>query len=137
MLGAELALNGIFTFTVNYGGNPSIQVYQNYTKGNLEQTEAVKSLEGANFYRMDSLEKRNNGGDGISAYLNEPMAYDYPGMAHYSSTYDTDISRLIFDLGYSTLTNLSVYQEAILPSDSLLGIKYLLTTQDVTGYGKV
>ena len=55
LLGAELALNGIFTFAVNYGGNPSIQVYQDYTKGNLEQTEAVKSLEGENFYRMDSL----------------------------------------------------------------------------------
>lgn len=137
LLGAELALNGIFTFAVNYGGNQSIQVYLDYTKGNLAQTEAVKSLEGAKFYRMDSLEKRNNGGDGISAYLNESMAYDYQGMAHYSSTYDTDISRLIFDLGYSTLTDLSIYQEAILPSDSLLGIKYLMSTKDVTGYGKV
>lgn len=137
LLGAELALNGIFTFAANYGGNQSIQVYLDYTKGNLEQTEAVKSLEDANFYRMDSLEKRNNVGDGISAYLNEPMAYDYQGMAHYSSTYDTDISRLIFDLGYSTLTDLSVYQEAILTSDSLLGIKYLMSAKDVTGYGKV
>lgn len=57
LLGAELALNGIFTFAANYGGNQSIQVYLDYTKGNLEQTEAVKSLEDANFYRMDSLEK--------------------------------------------------------------------------------
>lgn len=137
LLGAELALNGIFTFVINYGENQSIQVYQDYVKETIEQTESVKNREEEAFYRMDSLEKRNDPGDGCSAYLNEPMAYDYAGLAHYSSTYDSDVNRLIFDLGYSTLTDLSVYQEAILPSDSLLGMKYLMSKKDVVGYEKL
>lgn len=137
LLAAELVLNGVFTFVINYGGNQNIDVYLDYASGTEEQIEAVKDREKAEFYRMDSLEKRNDGGDGISAYLNEPMAYGYHGMAHYSSTYDTDISRLIFDLGYSTLTDLSVYQEAILPSDSLLGMKYLMSKKEVLGYEKL
>lgn len=136
LMAAELVLNGVFTFVENYGGNQSIDVYRDYVNGTEEQIEAVKNREKAEFYRMDSLEKRNDGGDGISAYLNEPMAYGYHGMAHYSSTFDTDISRLIFDLGYSTLTDLSVYQEAILPSDSLLGMKYLMSKKEVLGYEK-
>lgn len=136
-LGIELAINGIFTFIPNYAHNQSIQVYLDYAKGTIEQTEAVKNQEEEPFYRMDSLEKRNDPGDGCSAYLNEPMAYNYAGMAHYSSTYDSDANRLVFDLGYSTLTDLSVYQEAILPSDSLLGMKYLMSKKEVTGYEKM
>ncbi len=137
LLAAELILNGVFTFVINYGGNHSIDLYLDYARETGKQIQAVKDQENAEFYRMDSLEKRYDGGDGISAYLNEPMAYGYHGMAHYSSTYDTDISRMIFDLGYSTLTDLSVYQESILPSDSLLGMKYLMSKKEVLGYEKL
>lgn len=137
LLTGELVLNGVFTFVINYGSNQEISVYQDYAEQSAEQVEQIKEQENSLFYRMDTLEKRNDPGDGCSAYLNEAMVYGYRGLAHYSSTYDTNLSRLIFDLGYSTLLDLSVVQESILPADSLFGVKYLLSKYPVQGYEKV
>lgn len=136
-LALELVLNGVLTFSFNYRENQGIDVYLDYAAQSEKQIEQIKEREQAEFYRMDTLEKRSDAGNGCSAYLNEAMAYGYSGLAHYSSTFDTDLSRLIYDLGYSTLLDLSVVQESILPSDSLFGIKYLLSKKEVTGYEKV
>lgn len=127
MLAAELVLNGVFTFVINYGANPDIRVYTDYVSQSQQQIEQIQEREESVFYRMDTLEKRNDAGDGCSAFLNEAMVYGYHGLAHYSSTYDTDISKMIFDVGYSTLLDLSVIQESIIPSDALFGVKYLLS----------
>lgn len=137
VLAAELVLNGVFTFVINYGANPDIRVYTDYVSQSQQQIEQIQEREESVFYRMDTLEKRNDAGDGCSAFLNEAMVYGYHGLAHYSSTYDTDISKMIFDVGYSTLLDLSVIQESIIPSDALLGVKYLLSQKEVAGYEKV
>ena len=65
------------------------------------------------------------------------MAYGYHGISHYSSTYDTNISDMIHDLGYSSTYDLSIYTEPILPADALFGIRYVLSRQDLLGLQKV
>lgn len=135
ILAAELVANGVLTFVVNYWER-DVSVYQEYVVQSEKQISSIKEKEEAEFYRMDTLQKRNDAGTGCSAYLNEAMVYGYRGLNHYSSTFDTDISRFLYDVGYSTLLDLSVYQESILPSDSLMGIKYLLSNREVPGYVK-
>ncbi len=137
LLGAELVINGTLTFLVNYGENQDISVYQEYVKQSQEQIQAIRQMEDSVFYRMDTLEKRNDWGDGCSAYQNESMVYGYYGLGHYSSTFDKGISKMLFDIGYSTLLDLSVVSESILPADSLFGMKYLLSKHEVAGYEKV
>ena len=65
------------------------------------------------------------------------MAYGYHGISHYSSTYDTNISDMIHDLGYSSTYDLSIYTEPILPADALFGIRYVLSRQELLGLQKV
>lgn len=137
VLAVELVLNGVFTFVINYGTNSDISSYKDYVTQSQQQIELIREREKDVFYRMDTLEKRNDMGDGCSAFINEAMVYGYRGLAHYSSTYDKDISKMIFDIGYSSLLDLSVIQESILPSDAFFGVKYLLSKKDIVGYEKV
>ena len=136
-LAGELLVNGVLTFTVNYGENGSVSDYQNYVLNEEKLVEQVKDREEDLFYRMDTLEKRNDNGTRLSAYLNEAMVYGYRSLSHYSSAYDTDVNRMLYDLGYSSELVLGGMDEAILPSDSLFGVKYLLSEKDVPGYIKL
>ena len=138
LLGAELVANGVITFAFNYGWNPSVEAYQTYAKEAKVQADLVKeSAKPSTFYRMETVSKRYNEESHCSAYLNDSMAYGYHGISHYSSTYDTNISDMIHDLGYSSTYDLSIYTEPILPADALFGIRYVLSRQDLLGLQKV
>lgn len=137
VLAVELTANGVITFAFNYGANPDVAAYQEYAVQAKEQAELVKKYDDAVFWRMDTVSKRYNEESRCSAYLNDAMAYGYRGLAHYSSTYDTNISDMIYDMGYSTARDLSIYTEPILTTDALMGIKYVLSRQDITGMEKV
>lgn len=137
ILAAELTANGVLTFAYNYQWNPEVTAYQEYASQAEEQAEMVQAYDDSVFYRMETVSKRYNEESMCSAYLNDSMAYGYRGIAHYSSTFDTDISNLIYDLGYSSLRDLSIYTQPILPSDALLGIKYVLSRHDLVGLEKV
>lgn len=136
-LAAELLVNGILTFTINYGENGSVSDFQDYVTNEKKLVEQVMENEDDLFYRMDTLEKRNDSGTKLSAYLNEAMAYGYRSLSHYSSAYDTDVNRMVYDLGYSSELVLGGMDESILTSDSLFGVKYLLSKKDVPGYIKM
>lgn len=136
-LAAELTANGVITFAFNYGASPQVTEYQNYASQAKEQAKQVKEYEDSVFWRMDTASKRYNEESRCSAYLNDAMAYGYRGLAHYSSTYDTNISDMIYDMGYSSLHDFSIYTEPILTTDALLGIKYVLSRQELTGLEKV
>lgn len=137
VLSAELTANGVITFAFNYMANPDVKAYQEYAIQAKKQAELVKNYEDAVFWRMDTVSKRYNEESRCSAYLNDAMAYRYRGLAHYSSTYDTNISDMIYDMGYSSLHDFSIYTEPILTTDALLGIKYVLSRQALTGLEKV
>lgn len=137
VLAVELILNGVGTFRINYQWNPEISAYTDYVEQSAKQITMLKEQEDAAFYRMDTFQKRYDDGTAISAYLNESMVYGYHGLNHYSSTYDTNISDMIYRLGYSSLLDLSIVSESILPSDALFGMKYVLSKRDVFGYDKV
>ena len=137
LLIAELTANGVITFDFNYEANPEVSAYQEYAVQAKEQAELVKNYEEDVFWRMDTVTKRYDEESRCSAYLNDAMAYGYRGLAHYSSTYDTNISNMIYDIGYSSLHDFSIYTEPVLPTDALLGIKYVLSEHDITGLKKV
>lgn len=139
LLCGELLANGLLTFSNNYMFNPSVEAYQSYAKEAKAQADLVKEYAGEDggFYRMETVSKRYNEESRCSAYLNDSMAYGYHGIAHYSSTFDSDISAMIHDLGYSSLYDLSIYTDPILTSDALLGIRYVLSREDLMGLEKV
>lgn len=139
LLCGELLANGVLTFVYDYQWNSSEEAFPAYVKEAKQQAELVKEYaeEEGGFYRMETSSKRDNVVSRCSAYLNESMAYGYHGIAHYSSTYDSALSTLIHDLGYSYNYQLSVYTEPILSSDALFGIRYVLSQDDIAGLEKV
>ncbi|MCI8293931.1 MAG: YfhO family protein [Hespellia sp.] len=134
---AELTANGVLTFAFNYGWNPNVEAYIEYASQAEKQAAQVQEYDDSIFYRMDTVSKRYNEESRCSAYLNDAMAYGYHGMAHYSSTFDTDISDMIYGMGYSSLHDLSIYTQPILPTDALLGIKYVLSRENLEGLEKI
>lgn len=137
VLAVEFVLNGAITFQINYQWNPENQAYQDYVNQSEVQIRSVQESEDSVFYRMDTLQKRYLEPNRCSAYLNEAMVYGYRGLNHYSSTYDSAVGDMLLDIGYSTERDLSIVSESVLPADSLFGVKYLLSTENVAGYEKV
>lgn len=137
VLSAELTANGVITFAFNYASNPDVEAYQDYASQAKQQAEQIQDYDDSVFYRMETVSKRYNEESRCSAYLNDSMAYGYHGISHYSSTYDTNISDMIQDMGYSSLYDLSIYTQPILPTDALFGIKYVLSREPLSGFEKL
>lgn len=137
VLAVEFVINGAITFQINYQWNPENEAYQDYVNQSEAQIRSVQESEDSVFYRMDTLQKRYLEPNRCSAYLNEAMVYGYRGLNHYSSTYDSAVGDMLLDIGYSTERDLSIVSESVLPADSLFGVKYLLSAENVAGYEKV
>lgn len=137
LLVSELIINGIFTFEWNYSESETAQKYSDYVVEEEKLVQEVKNYDDSVFYRMDTTTKRDQNPGRRSALLNEAMVYGYSGIAHYSSTYDKNISDVLNYAGYSTQLDLSIFGESILPMDALFGLKYLLSDREEAGYEKV
>lgn len=137
LLVSELIINGIFTFAWSYSQSETAQKYSDYVVEEEKLVQEVKGYDDSVFYRMDTTTKRDQNPGRRSALLNEAMVYGYSGIAHYSSTYDTNISDTLNYAGYSTLLDLSIFGESILSTDALFGLKYLLSDREEAGYEKV
>lgn len=134
LLISELLLNGILTLESVYATNffhNRIDEFKNYVLKEHQQIEGLKEYDKSPFYRTEVKEKRYNTS---TAYLNESLAFGYNGISHYSSTYDSELSDFLFDAGYSGVREATVFSESILPLDSLVGLKYVLSNENIPGY---
>ncbi|MBO5024199.1 MAG: YfhO family protein [Clostridia bacterium] len=103
---------------------------ENYTSYNsaIRRIEHVVDMVTENdksFYRMESKVYRRNGGE------NESMAFGFNGIAHSTSTLNANIIRLLSNLGYASQSHWTKYLGGTPLSDSLLGIKYVITKDDL------
>lgn len=98
--------------------------------------DEVNTLD-SGFYRLEKTLNRDNSSTHNSFYSNEAMGYNTFGIQHYSSCYDEDTATFIKDLGYCRGVFPSFYHAPILPADSLLGIKYLLSETEYDGFSRV
>lgn len=69
----------------------------------------------------------------IHFFANESLAYGYSGIQQYSSSYDKKTADFILAMGYCKGVFPSFYHEPILTSDSLLGIRYLMSSKAYFG----
>lgn len=83
-------------------------------------TESDKS-----FYRMESKVYRRTGGE------NESMAFGFNGIAHSTSTLNSNVIRLFNNLGYASQSHWTKYLGGTPYTDALLGIKYVVTKNDL------
>lgn len=110
--------------------------YENYVPGALAQSAAIQEYDGGEFVRIEQTSARDDNETKCTAFFNENLAYGYSGISHYSSAYEMSTAEFISNLGYSDAVDFTIYDEAILSSDALLGIKYAASKDpaEVSGY---
>ncbi len=113
--------------------NKKASKYLEYESGQSDLVNKIHE-EDRTFYRMDETKHRVDYKSGTTSFYNEGLAYGYKGIAHYSSAYDGDLSRFLMKLGYYYYVDITAYDEPILTSDSLLGMKYLMSERQYEGY---
>lgn len=111
--------------------------YAAYSEAQARLVEKIKSYDNAPFYRIEQNENRDKKRSDSSFFANESLAYGYSGIQQYSSSYDKNTADFIAALGYCKGYFPTFYNQPILSSDSLLGIKYLMSTEEYYGMEKV
>ncbi|WP_077612292.1 YfhO family protein [Clostridium sp. Marseille-P2415] len=133
----ELIINGILVRDGSYNTG-DIEKYKQYTKEQTEIVNDIKGLDTNSFYRIEETLNRQISGNGISAAFNDSMVYGFHGVANYTSTINSDIMKLMVDLGYYDGEHYIIpYGEPNLAADSFMGIKYLMTQRQYAGFDKI
>lgn len=108
-------------------------VNRDYTSAQQELIDRLRPAD-TEFYRIEQTLSR--GGEGAGFYANESLAYGYEGIQSYTSCYDGPVARMIARAGYCAVSFPSFYKAPILPMDSFLGVKYLLSPKAWSGFEK-
>lgn len=130
---AELIYNGKLTAVVD----EEIGHFVQYTNEESELINQVKAMD-PDFYRIQQTSTRDTDNDKLTANYNEGLAYDYHSISSYTS--DPDLNQLEFmdRMGYKLAGDvMGIANTSILGADSLLGVKYVLSSYDIPGLEKV
>ena len=116
---------------------PDIVSYKEYVNEETNMIETIKKFD-ENDYRLNKTLTRNMKGGRATANYNEAFMYNYKGISGYTNSPD-DRQRLLLDhLGYRINgENYYIVNTSVIPSDSLLGVKYFLSDYIVNGYEKI
>lgn len=111
--------------------------YQTYVSNMNETIEDINRLDDS-FYRILETSTRVDEGDNTTANYNEPLAYNYMSISSYTSSPDDNARVLLKNLGYIHMAdNFNITNQVVLPSDALLGVKYIISAYDVNGLEKI
>ena len=122
----DLFLNASHVLRINtaYERSNSVQDYIAYYDINQPIIERIQKGDNS-FYRIEKTYSRTP---------NDPMLLGYNGITHYSSTLSSDIMTFLSKIGFrkSPPYRLLYWEGSDTSADSLLGIKYLISTNKTT-----
>ncbi|MCD7918958.1 MAG: YfhO family protein [Clostridiales bacterium] len=106
-----------------------------------EQTQVDEILESdTETYRISQTSNYRTPGSstGLTANYNEAMAYHYWSITNYSSDSSASQRTFLNALGYNNMLDaMNIVNTSILAADSLLGVKYVLSSYAINGLEKV
>ncbi len=133
----ELMLNAYILFDFY---RHSAEENANYTISQQEAVDALKKYDNS-FYRIENTYNRGKHTSDNEFenqfYANESLAYGYSTIQSYTSCYESSTAQILVNSGYCTQEFPSLYLNPILPMDSLLGVKYLISDQSYAGYQEI
>ena len=107
--------------------------YAAYAAEQEKLVASIREYDDSSFYRMEQNKNRDDKTYDNSFFANESLAYGYSGIQQYSSSYDKITSDFIAAMGYCKGTFPTFYHEPILTSDSLLGVRYVMSSKAYYG----
>ena len=141
LVSLDMGINALSAISVDevvcrnaYGGQ--------YAQYNSEAAESLAELRAADsgLYRVDKTYSHLQDHSRQRVPTSESLALGYMPLSSYLSTNDTHVSRFMGNMGYMPHGTdpagaiQGTYPTAILPSDSLLGLRYVATGDTVYGY---
>ena len=113
-----------------------------YSQYNSESSEGLASLQAADsdLYRIDKTYSVLHDHTRFRAPTSESLALGYMPLSSYLSTNDTAVSRFMGNMGYMARQGdadgviQGTFPAAVVPSDSLLGLRYVATADPIYGY---
>lgn len=134
----EMVQAGTLTQISQFASADSAQNYPNYVRQQTELVQSIQAEDTEPFYRMDQTMNRQFSNSGISSALNDGLAYGFSGVATYSSTASDAVQNYLTQCGYyAGGFFIQPYGEPILPSDSLFGVRYVMSPSPIPGFEKV
>lgn len=108
--------------------------YQEYSDNETKQiNKIIEQDEG--IYRVSQTSTRNMSEDRLTANYDEAFAYNYWSISGYTSSPDDNQRELLERLGYrKNGENFNVVNTSIITTDSLLGVKYVLSDMNIDAY---
>lgn len=116
----------------------NVEDYQQYSRQQMEQVERLKAFDDDAYRVTQSRPGVYSNHEIIEAYYtanyNEGAAYGYRPLASYTSSPVNTQLRLLDRLGYrQNGDNMNVVNVPVLPTDSLLGVRYVFSDIEVEG----
>ncbi|MFR0606701.1 YfhO family protein [Limosilactobacillus mucosae] len=131
-----LGLNASKLFA-KYSVGTNVASFKKYESSQDKQINFIKKKDKSN-YRISQTSTRNMLKNNLTANYNESLAFNYWSIASYTSNESVDQLDLLNNLGYrNELGRAVVVNTSILGSDSLLGVKYLLSKYPISGYKRM
>lgn len=133
-LSVELLFNG-YSIVRSYApveGN----TYSEYDKQQKERFTGLETSD-SDFFRTEqaSLAGEDKGANYLGVF-NEGLQYGYHSFATYTSTINSALTELYHKCGYHDYYKFMQYNEPLLLTDSLWGIRYIVSNHDIEGCEK-
>lgn len=136
---AELGVNTyrVLDMYDDYREYPAAE-FARYERSEQEFIDRIKAYDG-DFYRINRLQNRDMTYNATTANYNEALAFGYASAEGYTSTPHGSQLDFLSRGGYRNegATPSVVSETSVIPLDSLLGVKYILSPFAIRGYEKV
>lgn len=131
---SELFLN----IKIMFRNGNSETLYKDYSISEQKQINELKEYDVSSYRISQTLFRNYQNEDELPAYYNDALAYNYMSISGYTSSPDNNALELLSNLGYRTEGEcITIVNTSILPVDSLLGVKYVLSDHEIIGLTKV
>ena len=108
-----------------------------YIREEEKLIQDLKSYDGS-FYRVNQTLTRHRRDENLTANYNEAAAYGYASISGYTSAPENIQLDFLNNLGYRMNGSaMNIVNTSIIPADSLLGVKYILSNFEIPGLKRV
>ncbi len=129
----EIVLNGNMLLKM-CKANQNVEEFKKYTKENKAIINNILSADSSNYRISQTSTRLFNFEENHTANYNEALAFSYKSISGYTSDPDDRQRTFLDSLGYNKNgDNFNIVNTSIIPSDSLLGVKYILSRYPIKG----
>lgn len=112
--------------------------YAAYSRQEQEQIGNLLQFDHEGFYRVNQTSTRIGNKDGLTAAYLDAMAYGYASVSGYTSCPENIQLDFLDRLGYrKEYQSFNIVNTSFLPADSLLGVRYVLSSYSLPGLKEV